>query len=153
VAQTRWLTAREQRAWRAYLEATTMLFDALDRQLRADAGMPHAYYEILVRLSESDTRALRMSELADRTRSSRSRLSHAVARLQDRGWVERSEVATDRRGQLAHLTDAGLAALTAAAPGHVVAVRAAVVDRLTAEQIDQLAAIGEAIAGGLSAGD
>jgi DNA-binding MarR family transcriptional regulator len=115
--------------------------------------MPHAYYEILVRLSESDTRALRMSELADRTRSSRSRLSHAVARLQDRGWVERSEVATDRRGQLAHLTDAGLAALTAAAPGHVVAVRAAVVDTLTAEQIDQLAAIGEAIAGGLSAGD
>jgi DNA-binding MarR family transcriptional regulator len=142
---TQWLTSDEQRAWRAYLEATTLLFDALDRQLQADADMPHGYYEILVRLSEAEGRAMRMSELADRTRSSRSRLSHAVARLQERGWVTRTDCPTDRRGQVAALTDDGFAVLAAAAPGHVAAVREHVIAPLTAAQVHQLAEIGQAI--------
>lgn len=145
----RWLTEPEQRAWRAYLEATYLLFDALDRQLSQDAGIPHAYYEILVRLSEEPNRAMRMGELADRTRSSRSRLSHAVARLEERGWVERVDCATDKRGQLAHLTDDGFAALAAAAPGHVEAVREHLVDRLSPDEIDYLRRIGEAVIAGL----
>jgi DNA-binding MarR family transcriptional regulator len=147
---TRWLSTDEQLAWRAYLEATTLLFDALDRQLQRDSGIPHGYYEILVRLSEEDTHSMRMSELADATRSSRSRLSHAVARLEDRGWVERQDCATDRRGQLAVLTDIGVAALEAAAPGHVSAVRQLVIERLSPEQIGQLRDIGNAIVNGLS---
>src|SRR4051795_4762220 len=97
----RWLTPAEQRAWRAYIESSRVLFDALDRQLQRDADMPHTYYEILVRLSDAENRSLRMSELADRTLSSRSRLSHAVARLEERGWVVREECPTDRRGQVA----------------------------------------------------
>src|SRR6476646_5733230 len=104
---TRWLTAEEQRAWRAYLESNKVLFDALDRRLQRTADMPHAYYEILVRLSEAPGRAMRMSELADITLSSRSRLSHATARLEERGWVVRTPHETDRRGQIATLTDAG----------------------------------------------
>jgi DNA-binding MarR family transcriptional regulator len=147
--EPRWLSADEQRCWRAYLEATYLLFDAIDRQLQQDSGMPHGYYEILVRLSESPSRSMRMSELATRTRSSRSRLSHAVARLEERGWVERRDCATDRRGQEAHLTDGGFAALAAAAPGHVETVRANLIDQLTPEQIEQLGAIGEAIIAGL----
>lgn len=149
MAETRWLSPAEQRSWRAYLEATYLLFDAIDRQLQQDSGMPHGYYEILVRLSESPSRSMRMSELATRTRSSRSRLSHAVARLEERGWVERLDCATDRRGQDAHLTDVGFAALAEAAPGHVETVRAHLVDRLTPEQVAQLAAIGEAVIAGL----
>jgi DNA-binding MarR family transcriptional regulator len=141
----RWLSSEEQRAWRAYIESSKVLFDALDRQLQRDADMPHAYYEILVRLSDADDRSLRMSELADRTLSSRSRLSHAVARLEERGWVVREDCATDRRGQIARLTDEGFATLAAAAPGHVVAVREILIDLLTAEQLDHLTAIGEAI--------
>jgi DNA-binding MarR family transcriptional regulator len=141
----RWLAAQEQRAWRAYLESSKVLFDALDRQLQRDANMPHAYYEILVRLSEADGRGMRMSELADITLSSRSRLSHAVARLEERGWVVREECPTDRRGQIATLTDDGFAVLTAAAPGHVAAVREYVIDHLSTEQLAQLTAIGEAI--------
>ena len=140
-----WLSSEEQRAWRSYIESTKVLFDALDRQLQRDADMPHAYYEILVRLSEAYDRSLRMSELADRTLSSRSRLSHAVARLEERGWVVREDCATDRRGQIARLTDAGFATLAAAAPGHVSAVREILIDPLTAEQLDQLTAIGETI--------
>jgi DNA-binding MarR family transcriptional regulator len=142
---TRWLTADEQRAWRAYLDSTIRLVDALDRQLQHDADMPHAYYEILVRLSESDGRTLRMSELAAATHSSRSRLSHAVSRLEERGWVERRDCPTDRRGQLAALTEVGFAVLEAAAPGHVAAVRRLVIDRLTPEQLHQLATIAETI--------
>lgn len=153
MSDTKWLNAGEQRAWRAYLEATTLLFDALDRQLQAEAGMPHGYYEILVRLSEAEGRAMRMSELAARTRSSRSRLSHAIARLEERGWVQRTDAPTDRRGQVAELTEKGFGVLTAAAPGHVAEVRARVISRLSPEQVSQLESIGQAIIGGLSTDD
>ncbi len=149
---TRWLTAPQQRAWRAYLEATTLLFDELDRQLQQDSGMPHGYYEILVRLSEAEGRALRMSELAEASKSSRSRLSHAVARLEERGWVTRTNCPTDKRGQVAQLTDAGFVALAAAAPGHVAAVREHVIDRLMPEQVAQLEQISAAIVEGLEPG-
>jgi DNA-binding MarR family transcriptional regulator len=152
VPEPRWLNAEEQRTWRAFLAATRLLFDQLDRELHRDAGMPHAYYEILVVLSEAPDRALRMSELADLTRSSRSRLSHAVARLQDIGWVRRDECPTDRRGQIAVLTDAGMAALVAAAPGHVEGVREHLFDQLTPAQVNQLRRISEAVLRHLSAG-
>jgi DNA-binding MarR family transcriptional regulator len=150
VTKTRWLNATEQRAWRSYIDATTLLFDALDRQLQQDSGMPHAYYEILVRLSEAPQRSMRMSELADATRSSRSRLSHAVARLEERGWVIREECPTDKRGQVARLTEDGFAALASAAPGHVAAVRASVFDRLSQDQVEELTRIATAVINGLA---
>jgi DNA-binding MarR family transcriptional regulator len=86
-----------------------------------------------------------MSDLATATQSSRSRLSHAVAKLEERGWVRRQACPTDRRGQVASLTDAGYAVLAQAAPGHVAAVRAALFDALSPEQVGQLWAIGEAV--------
>jgi DNA-binding MarR family transcriptional regulator len=149
---TRWLTEDEQRSWRAFLGASRLLFDALDRQLQRDAGMPHAYYEILVRLSEAPDRTLRMSSLAEALLSSRSRLSHAVARLEEAGWVRRETCPTDRRGQLAVLTDEGYAALAAAAPGHVEAVRTHLFDPLGDERVRQLREIAETVAAGFGAG-
>ncbi|MGH3379231.1 MAG: MarR family winged helix-turn-helix transcriptional regulator [Actinoallomurus sp.] len=146
MSDTRWLDADEQRTWRAYLNAHRLLLDAVDAQLRRDSGMPHAYYEILVRLFEEEARALRMAELADATRMSASRLSHAIARLEERGWVRRQDCPTDRRGQVAVLTDDGFAALAAAAPGHVEAVRDALFDTLDAEQIRHLGEISETLA-------
>jgi DNA-binding MarR family transcriptional regulator len=134
VDHTRWLDDDEQRTWRAYLSATRLVLDRVERQLNQEAGMPLAYYELLVRLSEAPGRALRMSVLADTALSSRSRLSHAVARLEEAGWVRRRACPTDRRGAFAELTDKGMAALEAAAPGHVETVRAALIDPLTAEQ-------------------
>src|SRR3712207_1232268 len=142
---TRWLDASEQQVWRSFLTATSALFESLDRQLHIDADMPHAYYEILVRLSEAPDRTLRMRELADRSSYSRSRLSHAVSRLEAQGWVERRECSEDRRGLLAVLTDEGFAALEAAAPGHVEAVRTLLFDPLTPEQVRQLGEISAAI--------
>ena len=109
--------------------------------------MPHAYYEMLVKLSEAPERTLRMSELATELDSSQSRLSHAVARLEERGWVQRAPCATDRRGQLGVLTDEGFAALAAAAPGHVEAVRQHSSTGSHPEQVRQLAEICGAVLG------
>ena len=145
MSQTRWLDADEQRAWRAFLDATRLLADQLDRELQRDAGMPHAYYEVLVRLSETPGRAMRMSELASLSQSSRSRLSHAVARLEEAGWVRREPCSTDGRGAIAVLTDEGFNALADAAPGHVEGVRRHLFDRLTPTQVRQLARISEAV--------
>jgi DNA-binding MarR family transcriptional regulator len=142
---TRWLNEEEQRTWRAFLHASRALWDTLDRELQRDAGMPHAYYEILVRLSEAPNRMLRMSDLAEATSSSRSRLSHAVSRLEEYGWVRREDCPTDRRGQLAVLTDAGFAVLESAAPGHVEGVRTHLFDQLTPEQVTHLREISEAM--------
>ena len=142
---TRWLNSEEQRAWRAPLEANRLLYDSVESQLQRGADMPHNYYEILVRLSEAPGRTLRMSELAEAAKSSKSRISHAVARLEERGWVRRSECASDRRGQLAHLTPKGFAALEDIAPGHVECVRSSLFDALTPTQVKQLRTISEAI--------
>ena len=140
-----WLTPDEQQAWRAFLAASALISSALDAQLQRDADMPHGYYEVLVRLSEAPAHTLRMSELAQTTQSSRSRLSHAVAKLEQRGWVARRACETDKRGQLASLTPEGLAVLKQAAPGHVMAVREVLFAALSAGQVEQLRCIGEAI--------
>jgi DNA-binding MarR family transcriptional regulator len=140
---TRWLDAQEQHAWRSFLRAAAAIDEALDRQLQRDAGMPHAYYQVLAMLSEAPDQTLRMSQLAELTISSASRLSHAVSRLEERGWVRREKHPTDRRGALAVLTDAGWEALRAAAPGHVEAVRRVLFDRLEPGQVAQLAAISD----------
>ena len=149
MVETRWLSAEEQKVWRAFLTAMRLLIDELDRELQHDADMPHTYYEILVALSEAPGRTLRMNQLADVCQSSRSRLSHAVARLEQAGWVRRQACATDKRGALAVMTDKGFAAIEAAAPGHVETVRRSVFDVLTPEQVRQLGEISAAIRDGL----
>ena len=141
----RWLSADEQHTWRESIEAWQWLLAAVDAQLQRDSGMPLAYYEILVRLSEAPDRSLRMTQLAEASSSSKSRVSHAVARLEERGWVRRTDCPTDRRGQIAMLTDQGFAALSAAAPGHVEQVRQVLFDALSAEQLRQLDEISAAI--------
>src|SRR5260370_591046 len=146
MADTGWLTAHEQDAWRSFMAGCRALFTAVDAQLQRDAGMPLAYYEILVRLSEAPGRALRMSQLAEAASASKSRASHAVARLEERGWVRRLDCPTDRRGQVAELTEEGYAVLAAAAPGHVEQVRTSLFDGLAPDQVAPLQAIRQALA-------
>lgn len=137
-APARWLSAAEQRAWRSWLAAERLLVDRLDHQLQDDSAMSHADYEILVHLSEADDDRLRMSELAQEALFSRSRLSHAVSRLERLGWVAREDCPTDRRGMFAVLTPEGRAALEAAAPGHVATVRRYVIDPLGPDGVAEL---------------
>ncbi|MEU1086760.1 MarR family winged helix-turn-helix transcriptional regulator [Streptomyces sp. NPDC005576] len=146
---TRWLTDGEQDVWRAYLQTTTLLEDHLDRQLQRDAGMSHLYYGLLVQLSQSPGGQLRMTELAKDAKITRSRLSHAITRLEKNGWVRREDCPTDRRGQNAVLTEEGREMLRRSAPGHVAAVRQAMFDRLTPEQVARLGEIMRTLAEGL----
>jgi DNA-binding MarR family transcriptional regulator len=137
VAQ-RWLEDDQQRTWRAWLTVAELLPRALDAQLQRDAGISHAAYVVLAMLSESPSRSRRMSDLARRANQSQSRLSHTVARLEERGWVRRERSPDDGRGNLAVLTDAGWDVVRSVAPGHVDAVRAALFDPLTDEQTKAL---------------
>jgi DNA-binding MarR family transcriptional regulator len=127
---TRWLSDDEQRAWRSWVNASLLLNDRLSRDLAEKHDLTMADYEILVQLSEHPERRIRMSELAERTLSSRSRLSHQIDRMVQAGLVVREACADDRRGSFAVLTDHGWETIVAAAPDHVAAVREHLVDLL-----------------------
>ncbi len=148
-AEPRWLDEQEMAAWLPLVRLLGLLPQALDRQLREDAGISHVYYQILAMLSDAPAQQMRMSELARLSATSLSRLSHAVASLEERGWVERSRSPEDRRGQLARLTDSGRQVLVDVAPGHVAEVRRLVFDRLTREQVAQLTALTTTVLAGL----
>ncbi|SDQ15997.1 MarR family winged helix-turn-helix transcriptional regulator [Quadrisphaera sp. DSM 44207] len=144
MSQTRWLSEAEQRVWRDYLEATQLLWERLGRELdESDHGLALTEYEVLVRLSEASDWALRMSELAEHLVHSRSRLTHSISRMEARGLVRRQACPDDRRGVLAVMTDAGYAALEAAAPLHVRGVREHLFDPLEPAEV---AALGRALA-------
>jgi DNA-binding MarR family transcriptional regulator len=125
---TKWLNGDQQRAWRSYLLGTTLLMERLDRDLREKHDLSLPEFEILVRLSESPDRQLRMAEIADAVKNSRSRITHTVARLERSGLVVRRQCESDGRGVLAILTDVGFARLESASHDHVASVRAALVD-------------------------
>jgi len=142
---TAWLDRRQLRAWIRLRGVLELLPGVLDAQLRRDADVTEFDYYVLAMLSEAPGRTLRMTELARQTNATLPRLSHVVSRLEARGLVERFPCPEDRRATNARLTGAGWAKVQDAAPGHVANVRQHVIDALTDEQIDQLAAIGDAI--------
>jgi DNA-binding MarR family transcriptional regulator len=133
---TRWLTQDEQRLWRGWLAASMLLPERLNRDLQEQHGLTGTDYQVLVELSESPERRMRMSTLAERTQLSRSRLSHQVDRMTRAGLVTRQECAQDGRGMFAVLTEQGFQTIVAAAPDHVESVRRHLVDRLTPEQFE-----------------
>ncbi len=127
-AGTRWLDEGQQQTWRAYIMGTQLLLDRLDRDLRAEFGISMTEYEILVRLSESPGRRMRMALLADALCHSRSRVTHTVARMEKAGLLNRSAAMDDGRGVEAVMTDEGFALLETAAHIHVEGVRRNLVD-------------------------
>ncbi|MDQ3943889.1 MAG: MarR family transcriptional regulator [Actinomycetota bacterium] len=136
--EVRWLSDQEQRAWRKLVAVTTLLPAALECQLQRDADLTLFAYWVLAMLSEAPESSMPMSELADRSTSSPSRLSHVVAKLEQRGWVRRQQSPVDARVNVAVLTDAGWTKLAASAPPHVDTVRSLVYDALTETQVRQL---------------
>jgi DNA-binding MarR family transcriptional regulator len=131
----------EQRTWRAWLNMTELVKTQLGRDLLADAGLSDPDFAVLVHLSERPEHRMRMSDLAEGLRWSKSRLSHQVSRMERRGLVERQGCPSDARGFFAQLTAAGLAEIRRAAPLHVMRVRRRFLDVLDREQLAQLGAI------------
>ena len=127
-SETRWLSSEQQRAWRAFVIGTTLLTDTLDRELRQAHGLSLGEYEILVRLSESPGRTLRMAQIAESMQHSRSRVTHTVSRMEKAGLITRCAAEGDRRGVEARMTDKGWELLVEAAPTHVNGVREHFVD-------------------------
>ena len=150
---TRWLTEDEQRLWRGWLAASMLLPERLNRDLQEQHGLTGTDYQVLVELSESPERRMRMSTLAERTQLSRSRLSHQIDRMTAAGLVTRQECAQDGRGMFAVLTEKGWETITAAAPDHVESVRRNLVDRLTPEQFEAFGQACITVAEALRAGD
>lgn len=148
----RWLDVREQKAWRAYLDMNARLSARLNREMQEGSGLSIADFSVLVELSEHVDARMRVLELARALRWEKSRLSHQLTRMQQRGLVERSDCDEDRRGAFVVLTGSGRDAVETAAPRHVESVRRYVFDELTADQVDVLAAIAHAVMDRLDAG-
>ena len=144
-APVAWLDTDEQQAWRAFLHMHAELTAQLGREMQDEFGLSIADFSVLVQLSEHPDRRLRILELARGLQWEKSRLSHQLTRMEQRGLLERSNCSADRRGAFVVLTDRGLAAVEAAAPRHVAAVRRYVFDGLDATQITALHAIATSV--------
>ncbi|MFF0744059.1 MarR family winged helix-turn-helix transcriptional regulator [Streptomyces sp. NPDC004111] len=148
----RWLTDAEQRTWQAYRRMQLLLGAQVSRDLARDSGLSDADYDVLSHLSMTEERGCRVSDLAARMLWSRSRLSHHLTRMQQRGLIVRKGSASDARCAEITLTDEGLRTLEAAAPLHVESVRRHFIDLLTPEQHAAFAEIGEVVVRHLSDG-
>lgn len=141
MAETRWLDAREAHLWQSYRDSYRELLSALETRLIKNSGLSGADYALLHPLSTADDGVLRTRDLGRTIGWERSRLSHQVSRMEKRGLVTREECAADARGSMVRLTDAGRAAVDAAAPDHVDAVRTFLLDKLSREEQDVLAGL------------
>jgi DNA-binding MarR family transcriptional regulator len=142
MAGTRWLDDDEMAAWQGFLEASSRVMHHVEQELKNDAGLSHAQYEILVTLAAAPGGEVRMTDLARGLFTSKSGLTYQVGQLEKAGLVHRRSCPTDVRGVLAVLTQEGRDTLCAAAPGHVAAVRAALIDVL---EPDEIAAVARAL--------
>lgn len=150
--ETRWLDHEQQAAWRALIMGMTLLTDRLDDDLRRGWGISLTEYEILVRLSESPDRRLRMAQLADALAHSRSRVTHTVSRLEKARLVSRSTSTEDGRGVVCQMTERGWEMLTQMAHTHVEGVRAHLVDLASPEDFEAMGRVMNAVCDNLVAG-
>jgi DNA-binding MarR family transcriptional regulator len=141
MARTRWLDEREQHVWQGYLHLNQDLIAVLEQQLTRESGLSGADYRVLVPLSEARDGLLRARDLAAEIGWDRSRLSHHLSRMENRGLVTREECAEDARGLMVRLTKAGRRAIEKAAPGHAEAVRRYFFDQLSKSEIEMMAAV------------
>ncbi|HNM97093.1 MAG TPA: MarR family winged helix-turn-helix transcriptional regulator [Marmoricola sp.] len=138
---TNWLNERQQQAWRTFIRADRRLVAALSRQLLAESSLSMPDFEVLVLLTDAESGQERISDLARALDWERSRLSHHLKRMEKRKLISRADCDDDGRGSFAVITPEGRAAIEQAAPGHVDAVRRWVVDVLSDDELDQLAAL------------
>lgn len=150
--QEPWLTDDQQSVWRTYLAMNAALLEIIERDMQQMGGMPMAYYLVMAMLSETPEHTLRMTQLALASQMSASRLSHAVARLEEQGWVTRTPDLHDKRGQLATLTEAGYEQLVAVSPTHAETVRHAMFDPLSDVQLNEFGQICRLVLDAIQAG-
>lgn len=129
----------ELAAWRAFLVSHSLVLELLERDLRAGAGIPLAWYEVLLHLRLAPGERRRMGELADRLLLSRSGVTRLIDRMVEAGLVERCAFPGDRRTALAALTGAGRSLFERAAPIHLAGVERYFLAHLSEQQRSVLA--------------
>jgi DNA-binding MarR family transcriptional regulator len=139
-SEPRWLNPREMKAWRSYITTVRRMFEALESDL-SPHNLSNSDYEVLVHLSEAESKRLRMSDLAEIAMLSKSRLSHRMKVMEREGWVKREACKEDRRGSWAVMTDKGWKTLVKAAPDHTESIRNRFIDHLTVKDQEDLARI------------
>lgn len=142
-----WLSPQELASWLSVVRLITRLPWAIDAQLQRDADLSMVEYMTMAMLAEAPGWTMRMSQLAERTSTSLSRLSHLVRRLESRDYVRREPDPADGRFTNAILLPAGMSKMRSAAPSHVAYVRRLVIDNLSAERLRRLGQDAERIVG------
>ena len=145
MTDVRWLDEREERAWRALQFMQMRLEAELARQLANGSGLSYPDYLVLVALTDRTEARLRLFELGEILGWEKSRLSHHVGRMADRGLVKKEQCDSDRRGSYVVLTNKGRKAIESAAPGHVGVVRRLFIDKLTTAELNVIASASERV--------
>jgi DNA-binding MarR family transcriptional regulator len=145
----RWLTPEEQRAWRGFVRLHERLGGRLGRMLQSESKVSPADFAVLVHLTDTPEGRQRYQDLARALEWEKSRMSHHIARMAGRGMVVREECPEDARGAFVVITEAGRAAIEAAAPRHVEAVRELFLDHVTPAELRVMTAISERVIGKL----
>jgi DNA-binding MarR family transcriptional regulator len=138
-------TAHELAAWRAFIETSDRMRGAIGSRLQSDSGLSNGDYVVLLSLSEARNNRVRSSELAAAIGWERSRLSHHLGRMEERGLIRRENCLTDSRGAEAVLTTEGAAAFRRASPPHLHAIQELFVGGLTPEQLETVIEISQAL--------
>jgi DNA-binding MarR family transcriptional regulator len=151
--EVRTLTSEKLASWQAFMQMKELLSSRLEQQLQSASNLSNADYTVLVVLSEAPDRRYRVYELGRLIGWEKSRLHHQLTRMSDRGLVRREADADAPRASYAVLTDAGLTAITEAAPGHGREVQRLFFDRITDRQVGQLFEISRRVLEGLLPAD
>jgi len=150
MAGVRWLDEHEEEAWRGLQFMQLQLTSTLARELAEESGISYQDYIVLVALTDRPDGRMRAFELGRVLGWEKSRLSHHLSRMVERGFVTRKKCTTDQRGAFVVVTKRGRKAIEAAAPGHVAGVRRHFVDLLTLEQLAALSSIAGTVLDGLN---
>lgn len=145
MTEPRWLDERESKAWRGMLRMHSHLIAELARRVSSSSSLSYLDYEVLVVLTDEPEGRLRLFQLAEELGWEKSRLSHHVTRMVDRGLVTKEKCESDRRGYYVVVTDKGRTEIEAAAPQHVADVRSLFIDQLTPEQLDVISQVSETV--------
>ncbi|PZG20461.1 MarR family transcriptional regulator [Micromonospora craterilacus] len=144
-ATPRWLTSEQQAAWDSFIRMQEKLIGRLSRRVQADSGMSASDYLVLAKLTETSGGRMRFMDLAKLVEWEKSRMSHQVRRMTERGLVDKEECPDDGRGAFIVATPAGVKAIEDAAPVHVEHVRRLFIDALSQEELDMLARISDRV--------
>lgn len=143
MATTKWLNDSEEQAWRSLQFMQMRLTTELARQLAENSPLSYPDYIVLVALTAQPDGRSRIFEVANEIGWEKSRLSHHIARMSERGLVTREKCDSDRRGAFIVITGLGRRELAAAAPGHVEAVRRLFLNALTQDQLRVIREVSE----------